>query len=84
MRKLVITFCLAAAALMYVAASTTAQAAYYYGDYWGFGGYGPFQDCNGQRCYIGPPYTYRHYHGHYYAVPGVYYYGQGGGYYHVW
>ncbi len=85
MRKLVIMFCLAAAALTYVATATTAQA-YYYSDFgFGFyGSYGPYYDCNGFRCYIGPPYTYRRYHGRYYRVPGRYYYGQGGGYFHGW
>jgi hypothetical protein len=59
----------------------------YYSDYglffggWGYGpsgGYGPFADCNGSRCYIGPPsgdgsYGRRRY--------GQYYYGLSGGYY---
>lgn len=82
MRKLVIMFCLAAAALIYVAASTTAHA-YYYNDYGFFNnGYGPYYDCNGQRCYIGPPYTYRRHHGRYYRVPDQYYYGPTGGYFH--
>lgn len=83
MHRLVITLCLTAATLLYVASATTAQA-YYYGDYWGFGSYGPYADCNGQRCYVGPPYTYRRNHGRYYAVPGIYYYGPTGGYYRTW
>jgi hypothetical protein len=83
MRKLVIMFCLAAAALIYVGASTTAHAYYYYNDYGFFNnGYGPYYDCNGQRCYIGPPYTYRRHHGRYYRVPGQYFYGPTGGYFH--
>jgi hypothetical protein len=59
----------------------------YYSDYGLFyggwlygpsGGYGPFADCNGSRCYIGPPpgdgpYGRRRY--------GQYYYGPTGGYY---
>jgi len=53
----------------------------YYADYGWFsggwpygpdGGYGPFSDCNGTRCYIGRP-GRRHY--------GQYYYGPTGGYY---
>lgn len=48
---------------------------HYYPDWydWGFhSGYGPFADCNGTRCYVGPP-TNRRY--------GTYYYGPRGGYY---
>jgi hypothetical protein len=62
----------------------------YYSDYglffggWGYGslgGYGPFADCNGSRCYIGPPasadvgYTKvrRHYGQYYYGISGGYY-----------
>ncbi len=51
----------------------------YYSDYRLFGelwtGYGPFYDCNGGRCYIGPPSPDgRHRYGQYY-------YGSTGGYY---
>ena len=54
----------------------------YYSDYRLFGelwtGYGPFYDCNGGRCYVGPPSpdgrsARRHF--------GQYYYGSTGGYY---
>ena len=59
----------------------------YYSDYGWFsgswpygwyGGYGPFADCNGSRCYIGPPPDggRRHF--------GQYYYGPTGGYYRGW
>ena len=59
----------------------------YYSDYGLFyggwlygssGGYGPFADCNGSRCYVGPPPAYgssgrRHYGQYYYGVSGGYY-----------
>ena len=54
----------------------------YYSDYWNYGfwsGYGPFADCNGGRCYIGPPFQ-RGPHGR--RQYGQYYYGPTGGYYH--
>ena len=85
MRKLLMILCLVAAGLLSVAASTTAQAQYYIDGFYGYGGYGPFYDCgNGTRCYIGPPYTYWRHYGRYYRVPGQYYFGAGGGYYHRW
>jgi hypothetical protein len=85
MRKLAIMLCLTAFAMICVAASTTAEA-YYYNDYWPgfFSGYGPYYDCNGYRCYIGPPYTYRRYRGRYYASPGLYYYPPYSGYSRGW
>ena len=58
----------------------------YYADYgwfWGGwpygpdGGYGPFYDCNGSRCYIGPP-GRRHYGQYYYGPTGGYYRGNAG------
>jgi hypothetical protein len=58
----------------------------YYSDYgwfWGswsygpYGGYGPFADCNGSRCYVGPPLEGRRHFGQYY-------YGPTGGYYRGW
>ena len=73
MRKLVSTFCLAAITLIYAANFATAEARYY-GDYGIFSAFGPYYDCNGQRCYIGPPYTWEKRHGRYYRVPGRYYY----------
>jgi hypothetical protein len=82
MRKLVITLFLTITAVIYAATATVAQP--YYSDNQLFSGFGPYADCNGQRCYVGPPYTYRRYHGHYYRVPGVYYYGANGGYFHGW
>lgn len=58
---------------------------HYYADYWWFtswfSSYGPFYDCAGSRCYIGPP-TERDARGrrHY----GQYFYGSGGGYDRGW
>lgn len=58
----------------------------YYSDYGWFGGswpygwyggYGPFADCNGARCYKGPPPDGRRHFGQYY-------YGWTGGYYRGW
>jgi len=90
MRKLLIALCLLATAPIYTAAfaadlavvprvhavQPTHGPAHYYADLlpYAVAGYGPFADCNGGRCYIGPPnVTYRR--------PGQYYYGGYGGYY---
>jgi len=78
MRKLVVTLSLVAAALI-AEGSFTAAHAQYYSDYGLFSSYGPYYDCNGQRCYIGPPYTWQKRHGRYYRVPGQYYYPAGNG-----
>ena len=78
MRKLVITLALLAATLIYAAGPTTAHAEYY-SDYGIFSRYGPYYDCNGQRCYIGPPYAWQKHGKRYYRVPGQYYYPAGGG-----
>src|SRR5271165_5553144 len=79
MRKLMIALLLTIAAATFFPAPKVATA-YYYSDGGFYGGYGPYYDCNGYRCYIGPPYIRRRYHGHYYRVPGLYYYGPYGGY----
>jgi hypothetical protein len=44
------------------------------------GGYGPFCDCNGGRCYVGPPPSYQQASRRNYGF-GQYYYGRYGGYY---
>ena len=80
MRKLVVTLSLAAAGLIY-AASVNAQP--YYNDgywIWWLNGFGPYYDCSGHRCYIGPPYSYRRHRGPNYYGPRQYYYGPNGGY----
>jgi hypothetical protein len=53
---------------------------WFYGgwDYGPVGGYGPFADCNGTRCYVGPPSDYGPYGRRRF---GQYYYGVSGGYY---
>ena len=78
MHKRLITLSLLAVALIYSAVATTAHAGYY-SDYGIFSGHGPYYDCNGQRCYIGPPYNWQKRGKHYHRVPGQYYYPAGGG-----
>ena len=82
MRKQLIMLWLAAATLICASASASAQTYYSNGYWFGGGWYGPYRDCNGSRCYLGPPYVYRRYQGRRVYVPTPYYYGYGGGYYH--
>jgi len=60
---------------------------HYYVDWWWWdwwpapgNGYGPYAECDGGRCYIGPPYTNEGRRREY----GQYYYGWKGGYSHDW
>jgi hypothetical protein len=75
MRKMSVLLCLIGALAVYFGSPSSAKADYYGGFWYGlFGLYGPYYDCNGSRCYMGPPYTYERHNGHLRRVPGLYYY----------
>lgn len=76
MRKLVFTLCIAASTLICAAASASADGRYY-ADYGITSAYGPFYDCNGQRCYTSAPYVWEKHHGRYYRVQGQFYHPPG-------
>jgi hypothetical protein len=86
MRILATSLIAMATLCLVLAGATTARAEYYVDGFYGYGGYGPFYDCDGanHRCYIGPPYVAHRYHGRVYRAPGLYYFGEGGGYFHRW
>jgi hypothetical protein len=70
----------APAPVMAPAPAPAQRSSSYYWDYGWFTGYGPFLDCGGGRCYVGPVYQ-RGPRGRQF---GQYYYGPTGGYYHGW